>query len=97
MRKLLSALLIACVLAFAPIPVVHAQDGGGLGGSEMKACGDAYEAYRARIASDYDACMVGWALSFGWCQTAYAQGQLAAMGDLLACQLSAMATPAPAQ
>lgn len=94
LRRMISIVAIALVVASAPIPL-HAQDGG-IGSPAMKACGDAYDAYRAQIAADYDTCMIGWALSFGWCQTAYAQGQLAAMGDLLACQLSAMAAPAPA-
>jgi len=88
MRKLLSALLIACVLAFVPVPVL--ADGGDE--AAMKACGAAYDAYRDRIYSDYQVCSLSF-LNLGWCEVAYSQGQLAAMGDLLACQLSAMAQP----
>lgn len=84
MKKLLSILLIAFVLAFAPIPVHAAEDD-----AAMKACGAAYDAYRDRIYSEYQTCSITWALNFGWCEVAYSQGQLAAMGDLLACQLAA--------
>lgn len=86
MKKLLSALLIAFVLAFAPIPV-HAADNG----AAMSACGAAYDAYQERLSSDYQACGYTLASYSGWCEVAYTQGQLAAMGDLLACQISAYA------